>query len=68
MWKSQTEAAFCIEGSGVIDAVCNTELRLGIFQYLIYIGYSACLLNSNFQLGLKLVKLCSFSCISLFGI
>jgi len=48
MWKSQPEAAFCIEGSGVIDAVRNTELRFGIFSYLMCIGYSACLLNSNF--------------------
>lgn len=57
MWKSQPEAAFCTEGAGVIDIDCSTKLRLGIFLYLLCIGCSACLLNRNFQLGLKLVNL-----------
>lgn len=31
MWKTQPDAAFCIEGADVTVAVCNTELRFGIF-------------------------------------
>lgn len=57
MWKSQPEVPFWTEGAGVIDIVCSTELRVGIFLHLLCIGCSACLLNRNFQLGLKLVNL-----------